>query len=70
MQEFWTPHFTAVRGLRELVISYPVWLRKLKFGQKKNLPEDVGSKLDPRGNLLSQGQGSPLLKSDLKLKKF
>lgn len=44
VHKFWTPHFTAVRDLRNLVISYPVWPRKLKFGEKKELARGHGIK--------------------------
>lgn len=36
-RDFGHPHFTAVRNFRKLVISYSVWLRKLKFREKKEL---------------------------------
>lgn len=61
VQKFWTPNFTAVRNFRKLVISHSVWLRKLKFGEKKELVRGHEiTELDLKGNLLSLSHGDTL----------
>lgn len=68
-RDFGHPHFTAVRNFRKLVISYPVWLRKLKFREKKLAGGHGITEPDPT-EISGLWTRVALVRSDLNLSKF